>query len=97
MNRIANDLLQFLAGYLPEGFYAWATECRPDVARYVGEAGSAVQVAASAGDKEEFAAAVECCAAMYLQAVDVYEKDGKRVRRLTYGGVSRGCGEAGIN
>lgn len=93
MSRAANDLVQILNDCLPEGFFGWAAESRPDAARYVGEAESELHAAVSAGDERRFAEAVRACSAMYLRAVGVYERDIKRPRRLTYSGTLMVCGE----
>jgi len=97
MSRAAGDLLQILGSYLPEGFDVWTAEYRPDVARYLAEAETALQDAISAGDKQQFAQAVGHCSAMYLKGVAIFEKDGKRVRRMTYSGILRVCAGVGIN
>lgn len=87
MARTAETLLQLLDAYLPEGFFAWSEEFRPDAARLVGEAAADLNAAVFVGDQQQFAEAIRNCSAMYIQAVDLYHRDIKRPRRLTYSGT----------
>lgn len=80
--RIAGDLTQVLADYLSAAAFAWLSQNRPDVSRYLEEALTCMRVASLNSDRKEFIEAVVSCASMFDRAIKVYEKDMIRASRI---------------
>lgn len=96
-NRVADEMLLLLAGFLPAGSDIWLRENRPDVFSNLEMAHREVKSAILDDNYHRFVASVKNCAAKFLQAEKVYQDESSRPRRLTCSGSHQDCTEAGVN
>lgn len=81
--RIADDLVLLLAGYLPSGFNELMGKRRLDVIRQLDATVAEVLASCFGGDQERFVAAIANCTSKHLQAVVSYGNEVKRVQGLS--------------
>lgn len=85
MKRTADGLITILEAFLPAGCSEWISAHRPDIARYLAEAETALLAGAASVDQDEFIASVRYCSGLYERVA--------WIARLEIGRV--GCGIRG--